>query len=95
MSARAVDCSSRGIGGVAVGGAGNFSRLPKGKQIALPKDIPCVIAAAGILEGYPEIVVHGFDHNVNIAAFGHGLHGVDQDVEKGLVQHVGIGANLR
>lgn len=35
---------------VAVGGAGNFSRLPKGKQIALPKDIPCVIAAAGILE---------------------------------------------
>jgi subtilisin family serine protease len=35
---------------VAVGGAGNFSRLPRGKQIALPKDIPCVIAAAGILE---------------------------------------------
>lgn len=35
---------------VAVGGAGNFSKLPKGKQIALPKDIPCVIAAAGILE---------------------------------------------
>jgi subtilisin family serine protease len=35
---------------VAVGGAGNFSRLPQGKQIALPKDIPCVIAAAGILE---------------------------------------------
>lgn len=35
---------------VAVGGAGNFSRFTKGKQIALPKDIPCVIAAAGILE---------------------------------------------
>jgi hypothetical protein len=35
---------------VAVGGAGNFARLPKGEQIALPKDIPCVIAAAGILE---------------------------------------------
>jgi len=35
---------------VAVGGAGNFSRLPKGQQIALPKDIPCVIAAAGILQ---------------------------------------------
>jgi len=35
---------------VAVGGAGNFSRLPSGSQIALPKDIPCVIAAAGILE---------------------------------------------
>lgn len=35
---------------VAVGGAGNFSRAPAGKQIALPKDIPCVIAAAGILE---------------------------------------------
>ena len=37
-------------GVVAVGGAGNFSRLPKGTQIALPKDIPCVIAAAGIVE---------------------------------------------
>ena len=35
---------------VSVGGAGNFGRLPKGAQIALPKDIPCVIAAAGILE---------------------------------------------
>ncbi len=35
---------------VAVGGAGNFARLPKGRQIALPKDVPCVIAAAGILE---------------------------------------------
>jgi hypothetical protein len=35
---------------VAVGGAGNFARLPVGKQIALPKDIPCVIAAAGITE---------------------------------------------
>ena len=34
---------------VAVGGAGNFARLPRGKQIALPKDVPCVIAAAGIL----------------------------------------------
>lgn len=37
-------------GVVAVGGAGNFARLPEGRQIALPKDIPCVIAAAGILE---------------------------------------------
>lgn len=42
-------------GVVAVGGAGNFgagarrSRQPTGKQIALPKDIPCVIAAAGII----------------------------------------------
>jgi len=35
---------------VAVGGAGNFARLPEGRQIALPKDIPCVIAAAGILQ---------------------------------------------
>lgn len=35
---------------VAVGGAGNFSRLPRYRQIALPKDVPCVIAAAGILE---------------------------------------------
>jgi subtilisin family serine protease len=36
---------------VAVGGAGNFGvSSPKGKQIALPKDIPCVIAAAGIIE---------------------------------------------
>jgi hypothetical protein len=33
---------------VSVGGAGNFSRLPKGQQIALPKDIPCVVAAAGL-----------------------------------------------
>lgn len=37
-------------GVVSVGGAGNFSRLGKGRQIALPKDIPCVIAAAGIVE---------------------------------------------
>lgn len=39
-------------GVVAVGGAGNFNRpgTPKGKQIAVPKDIPCVIAAAGILK---------------------------------------------
>ena len=35
-------------GVVAVGGAGNFSQLPEGQQIALPKDIPCVIAAAGV-----------------------------------------------
>ncbi|MCA8977877.1 MAG: S8 family serine peptidase [Planctomycetes bacterium] len=36
-------------GVVAVGGAGNFGRsAPEGKQIALPKDIPCVIAASGI-----------------------------------------------
>ncbi len=40
------------VGGiVAVGGAGNFRQnKPAGSQIALPKDIPCVIAAAGILE---------------------------------------------
>jgi subtilisin family serine protease len=37
-------------GVVSVGGAGNFAQLGKGKQIALPKDIPCVIAAAGIQE---------------------------------------------
>lgn len=37
-------------GVVSVGGAGNFSGLARGKQIALPKDIPCVIAAAGIVE---------------------------------------------
>lgn len=38
-------------GVVAVGGAGNFAKkAPVGKQIALPKDIPCVIAAAGVLE---------------------------------------------
>lgn len=35
-------------GVVAVGGAGNFSNLPRLKQIAVPKDIPCVIAVAGI-----------------------------------------------
>jgi len=33
---------------VAVGGAGNYSDRPRGKQIALPKDIPCVIATAGL-----------------------------------------------
>ena len=34
-----------------VGGAGNFSRrFPAGEQIALPKDVPCVIAVAGIVE---------------------------------------------
>ena len=38
-------------GVLAVGGAGNYGTTsPKGQQIALPKDIPCVIAAAGILE---------------------------------------------
>ncbi len=37
-------------GVVAVGGAGNFAALPRGRQIALPKDIPCVIAAGGILQ---------------------------------------------
>jgi subtilisin family serine protease len=38
-------------GVVSVGGAGNFARSqPPGRQIALPKDIPCVIAAAGIYE---------------------------------------------
>ncbi|MEZ5962214.1 MAG: S8 family serine peptidase [Planctomycetota bacterium] len=38
-------------GVVAVGGAGNFGRTaPEGRQIALPKDIPCVIAAAGVDE---------------------------------------------
>ena len=41
------------MGVVAVGGAGNFGKggrrpAPEGHQIALPKDIPCVIAAAGI-----------------------------------------------
>ena len=36
-------------GVVAVGGAGNFRQnRPAGGQIAVPKDIPCVIAAAGI-----------------------------------------------
>jgi subtilisin family serine protease len=34
---------------VAVGGAGNFARTaPAGRQISLPKDIPIVIAAAGL-----------------------------------------------
>jgi len=40
---------------VACGGAGNFGpgsrrKAPAGHQIALPKDIPCVIAAAGVVE---------------------------------------------
>ena len=44
------------IGGiVSVGGAGNFAgngprAAPKGKQIATPKDIPCVIAASGLMK---------------------------------------------
>jgi subtilisin family serine protease len=34
------------------GGAGNFATTaPEGKQITLPKDIPCVLAAAGTQEG--------------------------------------------
>ena len=38
-------------GVLALGGAGNFGTTsPSGQQIALPKDIPCVLAAAGILE---------------------------------------------
>lgn len=38
-------------GVLALGGAGNFgTSSPAGHQIALPKDIPCVLAAAGILE---------------------------------------------
>jgi len=38
-------------GVVAVGGAGNYAKTaPAGRQIALPKDVPCVIAAAGIGE---------------------------------------------
>ncbi len=41
------------MGIVAVGGAGNFGvggrrPAPQGHQIALPKDIPCVVTAAGI-----------------------------------------------
>jgi subtilisin family serine protease len=33
------------------GGAGNFAKnAPEGKQITIPKDIPCVMAAAGTLE---------------------------------------------
>jgi Subtilase family len=37
-------------GVVAVGGAGNFSNLPKGKQIGVTKDIPCVLTTAGIMK---------------------------------------------
>ena len=42
------------LGGVlAVGGAGNYGpqsrrAMPRGKQIGLPKDIPCVLAIAGV-----------------------------------------------
>ncbi|MCK6439942.1 MAG: S8 family serine peptidase [Planctomycetes bacterium] len=36
---------------VSAGGAGNFAQqCPEGKQICIPKDIPCVIAAAGVGE---------------------------------------------
>ena len=38
-------------GVVSVGGAGNFGAShPEGKQIGSPKDIPCVIAVAGVYE---------------------------------------------
>ena len=38
-------------GVVSVGGAGNYARSrPEGWQIGTPKDIPCVIAAAGVTE---------------------------------------------
>ena len=38
-------------GVVSVGGAGNYNgKRPKGWQIGTPKDIPCVIAAAGVTE---------------------------------------------
>ena len=39
-------------GGVMLaGGAGNFAKsAPEGKQICLPKDIPCVVAVGGVLE---------------------------------------------
>jgi subtilisin family serine protease len=34
-----------------LGGAGNFAKsAPEGKQICNPKDIPCVVAVAGVLE---------------------------------------------
>ena len=42
------------LGGIlALGGAGNYGRqsrraMPAGKQIGLPKDIPCVLAVAGV-----------------------------------------------
>jgi subtilisin family serine protease len=35
-------------GVVSVGGSGNSGRAPRGRQIGLPKDIPCVIAASGL-----------------------------------------------
>jgi subtilisin family serine protease len=38
-------------GVLSVGGAGNFARShPAGRQIACPKDIPCVLAVAGVVE---------------------------------------------
>ncbi len=38
-------------GVLSLGGAGNFGRShPDGRQIATPKDIPCVLAVAGIVE---------------------------------------------
>ena len=38
-------------GVVSVGGAGNYAtRRPEGWQIGTPKDVPCVIAAAGVTE---------------------------------------------
>jgi subtilisin family serine protease len=38
-------------GVMAVGGAGNFFKsAPPGKQICLPKDIPCVMAVSGVVE---------------------------------------------
>src|SRR5262249_55760208 len=38
-------------GVLSLGGAGNFAQTnPRGKQIATPKDIPCVLAVAGLVE---------------------------------------------
>lgn len=45
----AEDMTAAGV--LLCGGAGNFAKsAPEGKQITIPKDIPCVVAAAGTFE---------------------------------------------
>jgi hypothetical protein len=35
-----------------------------------------------------------FGPDGDVAAFGHGLHGIDQDIQESLIEHIGIGIDL-
>ena len=52
-------------------------------------------AAALILHGDPEAVVRRFRFDRDFAAVGHGLHGVDKDIQKSLVEHIRVGHDDR